>query len=182
MIISKYKSLSASEERNLLNIIESDLIMTKTFAENFTIMETAKNALLSTHELMGLNSQQMYQQAHKKVLNNARTEGIAERFVLEKDFDPRLVSFDIFKEYALKQYDNKLKPEGSAALAFLNDPDYNSSFDKSNDKKETKEKRNSLEKRPPVIVFYMVIVATVLMPTQNAGRCLKLVKFFLDIA
>ena len=105
MIISKYKSLSASEERNLLNIIESDLVMTKKIAENFTIIETANNALLSTHELMGLNSRQMYQQVHKKVLNNSRTEGIAERFVLEKDFDPRLVTFDIFKEYALKQYD-----------------------------------------------------------------------------
>ena len=146
---------------------------------------------------MGLNSRQMYQQAHKKVLNNARTEGIAERFVLEKDFDSRSVTFDKFKEYALNQYDNMVKPEGSAALAFLNDPDYNSSFagiliDKSNDKKEQKEKkrnllakkkkRNMLAKRPQVIVFYMVTVATVLMPTQNAGRCLKMVKFFLDIA
>lgn len=158
MIISKYKSLSASEERNLMNIIESDLIMSKTFADNFTIMETANNALLSTHELMGLNSRQMYQQAHKKVLNNARTEGIAERFVLEKDFDSRIVTFEAFREYALKQYDNMVKPEGSAALAFLNDPDYDISFagiltEKSNDKKELKEKKEFAGKKATSYCF-----------------------------
>ena len=121
---SRYGEFTESAKQDLQTIITGDLKLSVSLEDNLTNMVVA-NSCLTSHGI-GYPDSLLFDHAFKKLINNKRTEDIADRFKQRPEYTASTASFAQFSKYVTAQYDvaKSRLPAGTAAYGFYGESDY----------------------------------------------------------
>jgi hypothetical protein len=121
---SRYGEFTESAKQDLQTAVTGDLNLSVSLEDNLTNMLVANSCLIS-HGI-GYPDSLMFDYAFKKLINNKRTEDIADRYKQRAEYTPSTASFAHFSKYVTSQYDvvKSRLPHSTAASAFYGESVY----------------------------------------------------------